>query len=81
MPLAKLTLSVDEAVVEKAREYSRRHGTSISQLVSRFLSGLPADDSAWEAELTPTVRRLLGIASGDVDEDDYHRYLLEKYTR
>lgn len=30
----KLTLSVDERVVEDARRYSRRHNTSISQLVS-----------------------------------------------
>lgn len=32
-----------------------------------------------QAELTPTVRRLLGIASGEVDREDYHRYLMEKY--
>lgn len=79
MPITKLTLSVDEAVVERAREYSRRHGTSISQLVSRFLSALPP--SPHEAEYTPTVRRLLGILPPDADIADYHRYLEEKYDR
>lgn len=80
MSLTKLTLSVDKALVEKAREYSRRRGTSISQVVSRFLAALPEDGDGTE-EYTPTVRRLLGIAEGGPDRDDYHRYLIEKYGR
>lgn len=78
MSLTKLTLSVDEALVEKARAYSRRRGTSISQMVSRFLAALPEEG---QEEYTPTVRRLLGIARGGPDQEDYHRYLLEKYGR
>ncbi|MDQ3556771.1 MAG: DUF6364 family protein [Gemmatimonadota bacterium] len=77
MSRTKLTLSVDEALIEKAREYSQRHGTSISRMVSHFLAALP--DQA--EEYTPTVRRLLGIARGGPDRDDYHAHLLEKYGR
>lgn len=79
MSRTKLTLSVDEALIEKAREYSQRHGTSISQLVSRFLSALPPAPE--KAEYTPTVRRLLGILPPDTDIADYRRYLEEKYGR
>ncbi|MDQ3604742.1 MAG: DUF6364 family protein [Gemmatimonadota bacterium] len=78
MSLTKLTLSVDEALVEKAREYSRRRGTSISQMVSRFLAALPEDG---KEEYTPTVRRLLGILPPEADVTDYHRHLEEKYGR
>jgi hypothetical protein len=79
MSLTKLTLSVDEALVEKARAYSRRRGTSISQVVSRLLAALPDEEGV--EEHTPIVRRLLGIAEGGPDQEDYRRYLLEKYGR
>lgn len=80
MAPTKLTLSIDPELIEKARRYSRSRGTSISQVVSRFLAALP-DEADGTEEYTPTVRRLLGIAEGGPDRDDYHRHLLEKYGR
>jgi len=46
----KLTLSVDERVIERARRYSTRHNTSISQLVTSYLSQLDAPSEANLAE-------------------------------
>jgi hypothetical protein len=43
------------------------------------VSGTEAED--WVLELTPGVRKLLGVGAGVADEDDYHRHLLEKYGR
>lgn len=78
MPPTKLTLSIDQALIEKARRYSRSRGTSISQLVSRFLAALPEGETA---EYSPTVRRLLGILPTEVEEGDYRRHLEEKHGR
>jgi Family of unknown function (DUF6364) len=39
------------------------------------------DAGDWEAQLTPGVRRLLGAGAGQADEEDYHRYIEEKYGR
>ena len=75
MPTKKLTLSVEERAIEKARIYSKRHGTSISRLVSGFLASLPESESP----ITPRVRRLIGLLPSDVDETDYHRHLDEKH--
>lgn len=76
MPITKLTLSVDEALVQRAREYSQAHETSISRLVSSFFERLPSG----EARYTPRVRRLMGLLSPeDADVEHYHRYLEEKY--
>jgi hypothetical protein len=75
----KLTLSIDPELIEKARRYSRNRGTSISQIVSRFLAALP--DEGQEEEYTPTVRRLLGILPPEADLAEYHRHLEEKYRR
>ena len=73
----KLTLSVDEQVIERARRYSVRHKTSISQLVTTYLSRL---DSPSDLEFSPLVRRLRGILPHDVEIEEYHRYLEEKYS-
>lgn len=70
-------LSLDSAAVERGERYSERHSTSLSKVVSDLLLRLPLNEG--EPELSPTVRRLRGIAKGDVDEDDYRRHLIEKY--
>ncbi len=79
MSKKRLNITVDAAVVERARRYSRRHNTSISGLVGEFLSHLPDADVSGAADLSPTVRRLLGVAAGGPDREDYRRHLLEKY--
>ncbi|MFL5539089.1 MAG: DUF6364 family protein [Longimicrobiaceae bacterium] len=76
MALTKLTLTVDEDVVRKAREYTQRHQTSISRLVTAFLNGLGEPESE---EYPPVIRRLMGILPPSADEADYHRFLEEKY--
>lgn len=77
MSLKKLTLTVDAAVIERARRYSETHATSISRLVSRFLAGLPTG----ETRLTPTVARLSGLLPASVDAEEYGRHLEEKHER
>src|SRR6185503_4032080 len=55
----RVNLLLERGAIERARRYSERHDTSISSLVSEFLSRLPADESEGSAgnDLTPTVRR------------------------
>jgi hypothetical protein len=74
----KLTLSVDEQVIERARRYSQRHNTSISRLVSNYLALL--DESDEEHRYSPTVRRLLGILPSAVSVEDYRKHLEEKHS-
>lgn len=71
-------LTLDPEAVKKGERYSRKKGTSISQIVSDFLSGLPEES---ESQLSPAVGRLLGIATGKADEVAYHKYLEKKYSR
>lgn len=75
--MAKLTLSVDERVVERAKAYAREQGTSVSGLVEKLLelaaapAGRPGDAPAVLTRLRGSLKR--GSAS------DYHRYLERKY--
>ncbi|MBI2073461.1 MAG: hypothetical protein HYW06_01525 [Gemmatimonadetes bacterium] len=78
MGLKKLTLSVEEGVIEKARRYSQAHNTSISRLVTQFLARLPGRQKRRDS---PTVRRLVGILSESADVAEYRRHLEEKHGR
>lgn len=80
MTKQRLNLTVDPEVVERARRYSERNHTSISNLVGDFLASLPADEPLEGDELTPAVRRLVGIAKGGLDRSDYRKHLVEKHT-
>ncbi|HEY5113772.1 MAG TPA: DUF6364 family protein [Coriobacteriia bacterium] len=75
----KLTLRMDDALIERAKQYSDRSGKSLSRLVSEFFSAI--DAPAAPADLTPRVRSLVGALSGSpLDEDDYRRHLEEKHA-
>jgi uncharacterized protein DUF6364 len=73
--MSKLTLSVDEVVIEQAKRFAEQRGTSVSALVERFLDLLVHPP---EVEATPLVASLRGAARG-ADPEDYHRYLERKY--
>ncbi len=78
MSRPRLHITVDPEVLDRARRYAERNNTSISRLVTEFLSGLPGEEEPRE-ELTPTVRRLLGIARQGPDREGYRRHLVERY--
>ena len=77
--MAKLTLSVEEAVVGRAKEYAAARGTSVSRLVEDYLR-LIAEDPDREEEATPVLARWRGALEGSrTDRRDYRRYLEKKY--
>lgn len=77
MPKKKLMLSVDEAVVERAKRFSRQNQTTVSRLVTDFLASLEG-----EAGSTPVVRRLRGILilPSIVSRDEYRAHLETKHS-
>ena len=78
--VSKLTLSVDGAVVTRAKRYARKRGTSVSRLVEQYLemvSGRAADD---DEPASPLLRRLRAEFEGvTADVSDYRRHLERKY--
>lgn len=73
----KLTLSVDERVIRRAKRFSKRHGKSVSQLVSEFLASL----GSGSAPETPIVTRLRGILPRTASRDEHRRHLEKKHRR
>jgi hypothetical protein len=76
-------LSLDPGALERAEQFAKRAGQSVSQLVTRYLFSLPTDQEGSDvprAELSPAVRRLYGVAAGgETDRASYRDHLLEKY--
>jgi hypothetical protein len=73
----KMTVRVPRQVLEEAKRYAHARGTTLTRLVTRFLEQLPAQDDMLAQ--APIVRRLLGSLPPTVTEEDYRRYLEEKY--
>lgn len=72
----KLTLSVNERVVSRAKRYAAGRGTSVSHLVETLLHLVST--SGPKAPTTPVLAKLRGsLKRGSVS--DYRRYLGRKY--
>ena len=77
MAKKKLTLSVEERVILKAKRFSAQHQTTVSQLVTEFLSSLEHDDRT----PAPMVSKLRGVLPATTDREEYREHLRTKYGR
>ena len=76
----KLTLRLDDELINRAKSYAKKRGKSVSQIVAGYFSVLDADPERETSEFTPLVRSLKGSLKGaKVDIKDYYEYLEEKY--
>ncbi|MGN6615604.1 MAG: DUF6364 family protein [Ilyomonas sp.] len=76
----KLTLSIDEEVVRRAKLASKRRGKSLSKIVEEHLKAI----ASVEAGKKPSVQSLSGILKGRVPSDmdikkEKGDYLKKKY--
>lgn len=77
---SKLTLRMDENLIEKAKIYAARTGTSVSRLVARYFSLLDGEDPEKTLKTAPVTRRLFGLLKdSDIEHSDYRSHLEEKY--
>ena len=81
---SKLTLKLNESVIDRAKKYASNKKISLSRLIENYLDSLTRDQSE-EFEISPFVR---SISTGksiplDVDlknfKEDYTNYLEQKY--
>ena len=77
----KLTLKLEETVIEKAKNYAKNHRTSLSKLIENYLLNI-TNDNQKEEKITPLVKSLSGIIDlpkGYDHKRDYADFLLNKY--
>ena len=82
----KLTLSLDETVIEKAKAYASERKISLSKMIESYLSTVVHNNferAALHQEITPLVTSLSGVITLDEDFDVkevYGKHLVEKYS-
>ncbi len=77
----KLTLSVPEETVRKAKSYARRHGTSVSALFTALIDSLPGEaDEMQQASVNwPELREFVGLLHRPKPFDARSERILEKH--
>lgn len=56
----KLTLTIEESVIENAKQYARQRGTSLSNMVENYLKVVSTESVCAEPDLSPIVKSLKG---------------------
>ena len=77
----KLTLKLNENVIEKAKEYAKSKKTSLSVLIENYLQKLTNEKES-KKTITPLVKSLSGVIKlpkNYNDKKDYTDYLTNKY--
>ena len=75
--MSKLTLSVDERVVVRAKRYAKQRGVSVSRMVEAYLTAV-AEPSSPVRRNAPILRSLRGsLAKADLT--GYRKHLAAKY--
>ena len=75
--MSKLTLSVDDRVISRAKQYAKQRGMSVSKMVEAYLAAVaePASPAARDAPILRSLRGSLKKA----DMTEYRGYLAAKY--
>ncbi|MEJ2425178.1 MAG: DUF6364 family protein [Candidatus Thiodiazotropha sp.] len=75
---SKLTLRLDETLIERAKVYAKQQNKSLSQVVTDYFLMLTKEVES--SESPPITQSLTGVIKDQsIDIDDYKRHLLEKY--
>jgi len=79
----KLTIKLDESVIERAKGYAKQKQTSLSKLIESYLNYLTTSKEDTE-EITPLVKSLSGVIDLPKNYDikkEYKRHVLNKYSK
>lgn len=78
----KLTLTIEQSVIKKAKGYAKRKGHSLSDLIENYLKVITKSGPKTDIEITPIVKSLRGSfkASSNLDyKKELSKRLSEKY--
>ena len=56
----KLTLTIEQSIIEKAKKYANDKGRSLSSIIENYLKAITKDEMVSDVKLTPIVKSLKG---------------------
>jgi hypothetical protein len=78
----KLTLRLNDDVIERAKIYARNHKVSLSKMIESYLDSVTRQTEEKKTSITPLVESLSGVIDLPADFDykkEYGDFLAEKY--
>jgi hypothetical protein len=78
----KLTLKLDDSIIEQAKHYAKARNISLSKLIESYLGKLV--ESKENSEVTSLVKSLSGVIDLPEDLDykmDYKKHVINKYNK
>jgi hypothetical protein len=75
----KLTLSMEEKVIRKAKEFAKKNDTSLSQIIEDYFIRLTQKEIEGKGAISVRVKKLSGVIqlSKDADLEEERRKYLE----
>ncbi len=65
----KLTLTIEDKVIKKAKSYARQTGRSLSELIEKYLETL-TEEPLEPQQISPKLRKLVGSVKLPEDFDE-----------
>ncbi|MBK8391307.1 MAG: hypothetical protein IPL23_19325 [Saprospiraceae bacterium] len=81
----KLTLKLNQSVIERAKKYASNKKVSLSSIIENYLDSITLEDKNTEFEISPFVKSISTGKSISDNKDwkelrnEYTEYLNEKY--
>ena len=75
----KLTLTIEQTIIEKAKKYANGKGRSLSNIVENYLKAITKEDNIESIDLTPIVKSLKGTFKAP-KSSDYKKVLSERLS-
>lgn len=66
--VTKLTLTVEKAVIERAKLYAKNTGRSLSEIIENYLATITQESS--NSDLSPKLKKIAGVVNLPKDFDD-----------
>lgn len=76
----KLTLRLEDQLIEQAKSYAAQAGKSVSQIVAEYFKLITTQNVKTNIPSTPITQSLRGLLrESKLDEKDYKKYLEGKH--
>ena len=78
----KLTLTIEQTIIEKAKKYAKSKGRSLSDIIENYLKVITKEESKADIEITPLTKSLRGSFKAPRDFDykkELSKGLSQKY--
>ncbi len=78
----KLTLTIEEEIMQRAKKYAKQKGRSLSDIIENYLRVITKEETKTDIEITPLVKSLRGSFKAPKDFDykkELSKGLAKKY--